>query len=202
MTNSLYRYSRPSRCSSPDYRRRWRACWRHLRLWCELSPPWQQQQHRLQGCSAHLSVNANARLVAFAPSLALDLTFGIHSHKTLDSAQPCHLLKPNWKPSSSHSIFIPTNISTQFLLQSLCVCVCVRACVRACVRVCVRACVHACMHVCMHVHACVHTCTYSSATCLCSCICVLICLLILIYWLCAFFHSGTRFAAYVAAVSS
>ena len=32
---------------------------------------------------------------AFAPSLALDPTFGIHSHKTLDTAQPCHLLKPN-----------------------------------------------------------------------------------------------------------
>ena len=24
--------------------------------------------------------------------------FGIHSHKTLDTVQPCHLLKPNWKP--------------------------------------------------------------------------------------------------------
>ena len=47
----------------------------------------------------------------------------IHSHKTLDTAQPCHLLKPNWKPSSSHSISILTNISTQFLLQSLYVCV-------------------------------------------------------------------------------
>ena len=34
-------------------------------------------------------------LMAFAPSLALDPTFGIHSHKTLDTAQPCHLLKPN-----------------------------------------------------------------------------------------------------------
>ena len=32
---------------------------------------------------------------AFALSLALDPTFGIHSHKTLDTAQPCHLLKPN-----------------------------------------------------------------------------------------------------------
>ena len=41
------------------------------------------------------------RLMAFAPSLALDPTFGIHSHKTLDTAQPCHFLKPNWKPSSS-----------------------------------------------------------------------------------------------------
>ena len=36
----------------------------------------------------------------------------------LDTAQPCHLLKPNWKPSSSHSICILTNISTLFLLQS------------------------------------------------------------------------------------
>ena len=33
--------------------------------------------------------------MAFALSLALDPTFGIHSHKTLDTAQPCHLLKPN-----------------------------------------------------------------------------------------------------------
>ena len=65
----------------------------------------------------------------------LDPTFGIHSHKTLDTAQPCHLLKPNWKPSSSHSISILTNISTQFLLQSMYVCVCVyaRARARACV---------------------------------------------------------------------
>ena len=31
----------------------------------------------------------------FASSLALDPTFGIHFHKTLDIAQPCHLLKPN-----------------------------------------------------------------------------------------------------------
>ena len=35
------------------------------------------------------SNNTNARLMAFAPSLALDPTFGIHSHKTLDTAQPC-----------------------------------------------------------------------------------------------------------------
>ena len=41
------------------------------------------------------SNNTNARLMDSAPSLALDPTFGIHSHKTLDSAQPCHLLKPN-----------------------------------------------------------------------------------------------------------
>ena len=41
------------------------------------------------------SNNTNARLMASAPSLALDPTFGIHSHKTLDTAQPCHLLKPN-----------------------------------------------------------------------------------------------------------
>ena len=35
------------------------------------------------------------KIMAFALSLALDRTFGIHSHKTLDTAQPCHLLKPN-----------------------------------------------------------------------------------------------------------
>ena len=78
------------------------------------------------------SNNTNARLMAFTPSLALDPTFGIHSHKTLDTAQPCHLLKPNWNPCSSHSISILTNISTQFLLQSMCVCVCVCVCVCAC----------------------------------------------------------------------
>ena len=37
----------------------------------------------------------NARLMASATPLALDPTFGIHSHKTLDTAQPCHLLKSN-----------------------------------------------------------------------------------------------------------
>ena len=82
------------------------------------------------------SNNTNARLMAFASSLALDPTFGIHSHKILDAAQACHVLKPNWKPSSSPSISILTNISTQFLLQSLCVRACVRACVCACVCVC------------------------------------------------------------------
>ena len=49
-------------------------------------------------------------------------------HKTnlYDTAQPCHFLKPNWKPSSSHSASILTNISTQFLLVSVGVwgCVC------------------------------------------------------------------------------
>ena len=41
------------------------------------------------------SNNTNTRLMALAPSLALDPTFGIHSLKILDIAQPCHLLKPN-----------------------------------------------------------------------------------------------------------
>ena len=41
------------------------------------------------------SNNANARLMASAPSLALGPTFGIHSHKTFDTAQTCHLLRPN-----------------------------------------------------------------------------------------------------------
>ena len=39
--------------------------------------------------------NTNARVMAFVLSVALDPTFGIHSHKTLDTAQPCHLLKPD-----------------------------------------------------------------------------------------------------------
>ena len=43
----------------------------------------------------YLTVYVYARLVAFALSLALDPMFGIHSSKTLDTAQPCHLLKPN-----------------------------------------------------------------------------------------------------------
>ena len=85
------------------------------------------------------SNNTNARLMASAPSLALDPTFAVHSHKTLGTAQPCHILKPNWKPSSSHSISILTNISTQFLLQSVYVCASARARTRA--RVCVCVCV-------------------------------------------------------------
>ena len=77
------------------------------------------------------SNNTNARVMAFVLSLALDPTFGIHSHKTLDTAQPCHLLMPNWKHSSSHSISTPANISTLFLLQYshyVHVCVCTRVC--------------------------------------------------------------------------
>ena len=82
------------------------------------------------------SNNTNARLTASALSLALDPTFGIHSHKTLDTAQPCHLLKPNWKPSSSHSISILISVPSFCYSQSVCVRACVRACVCACVCVC------------------------------------------------------------------
>ena len=56
--------------------------------------------------------------------------------------------RPSWKrgecwnkTASSHSIFAPTDISTQFLL--VIVCVCVRACMNACV--CMHVCVGACM---------------------------------------------------------
>ena len=87
--------------------------------------------------------------MASALSLALDPTFGIHSHKTLDTAQPCHLLKPNWKPSSSHSISILTNISTQFLLQSVYVYVCVGVGVGVCVCVGVGVGVCGCVWVCV-----------------------------------------------------
>ena len=84
----------------------------------------------LQTPTSWKSSNTNARVMAFVLSLALDPTFGVQTHKTLDTAQPCHLLKPNWKP---HSISTPTNINTQFLLQSLCVCACVCVCVCVCV---------------------------------------------------------------------
>ena len=79
----------------------------------------------------NLSSNTNARLLAFALFLALDPTFGIHSHKTIDTALPRHLLKPNCQPSSSHSSSAPFNISTQFLRQLFlcaCMCMCVCAC--------------------------------------------------------------------------
>ena len=41
----------------------------------------------LQNCNSHRmkSNNTNARLMAAALSLALDPTFGIHSHETLDT---------------------------------------------------------------------------------------------------------------------
>ena len=68
------------------------------------------------------SSDTNTRVMAFMLSLALDPTFGIHSHKTLDTAQPCHLLTPNWKPSSSHQL-----ISIPSFCYNHCVCAC--ACV-------------------------------------------------------------------------
>ena len=43
------------------------------------------------------------------------------------------LSKPHRKLSSSHSTFAPTNINTQFSLQSLCVYACVCVCVCVCV---------------------------------------------------------------------
>ena len=56
---------------------------------------------RLDYCNCLLmgskSSNTNARVMAFVLSLALDPTFGIHSHKTLDTAQPCHLFKAKLK---------------------------------------------------------------------------------------------------------
>ena len=91
------------------------------------------------------SNNTNARLIAFAPSLALDPTFGIHSHKILDTAQPCHLLKTNWKPSSSPSISILIPVPSFCYNHCVCVCVCVCACMHACM------CAHAGVCVCVFV---------------------------------------------------
>ena len=61
------------------------------------------------------SNNTNARLMASALSLALDPTFGIHSHKIWDTAQTCHLLKPNWKPFSSSEFKICVRVEVVVL---------------------------------------------------------------------------------------
>ena len=53
----------------------------------------------------------------FAHFLALEPTFGIHSNKSLDTDQPCHLLKPNWKASASYSTSAPSNINTSFCCE-------------------------------------------------------------------------------------
>ena len=45
----------------------------------------------------------------------------IHGFRTFSCFGPCDLLKPNRKPSSSHSISAPANINTQFLLVRVCV---------------------------------------------------------------------------------
>ena len=97
--------------------------------------------------------NTNARLMALELSLFLDPTFGIHSHKTLDTAQTENL--------PLLTVFPPQLISIpSFATVSVCVCECVRACVcvracacvRVCVCVCVRACVCACVRTCMYFH--------------------------------------------------
>ena len=53
------------------------------------------------------SNNTNARLMASALSLALDPTFGIHSHKTLDTAQPCPSFKAKLKTFLFSQYFHP-----------------------------------------------------------------------------------------------
>ena len=75
------------------------------------------------------SSNTNARLMPLALFLALDPTFGIHSHKTLlRHRSTLSSFKAKLKIFLTHSISAPTNINTQFLLQSLCECACVPNC--------------------------------------------------------------------------
>ena len=45
--------------------------------------------------SARMHARRHARTHAHTHTPHLDPTFGIHSHKTLDTSQPSHLLKPN-----------------------------------------------------------------------------------------------------------
>ena len=129
------------------------------------------------------SNNTNAQVMAFMLSLALDPTFGIHSHKTLDTAQPCHLLKPNVKPSSSHSISTPTNINTQIpsFWYNHCMHVCTRAHSCVCECVCVRAHFHIIPYV--NCFGSCSTCIYQYPNtqfllvivCMCVCVCVCVC---------------------------
>ena len=73
------------------------------------------------------------------PVIALDLTFGIHSHKILDTA--CSTLS-SFKAKLKTFLFSQYFHPVPSFCYSHCVCVCVCVCVCACVRV--RACVRAC----------------------------------------------------------
>ena len=67
---------------------------------------------------AHTQIQQYKRKThGFRTFSCFDLTFGIHSNRSLDTAQPCHLLKPNWKPSASYSTSAPTNINTSFCCE-------------------------------------------------------------------------------------
>ena len=89
------------------------------------------------------SSNTNARLMAFALSLASGPHIWNSLPQDLRHCQPCHLLKPN------SQYFRPKIISIPSFCYSQCVCVCVCACVWACVRACVRVCECACVCVCV-----------------------------------------------------
>ena len=70
------------------------------------------------------SSNTNARAMAFVLSLALNPTTGIHSHKTLDTAQPRHLLKPKLK-TFRFSQYFHTNYNQYPVSATVTVCACV-----------------------------------------------------------------------------
>ena len=76
--------------------------------------------------------NANERLMSSAFSLALDPPFGIQSHKTFDTVQPCHLLKPNWNLPLL-TVVLPQLITPPCFCYSLCECVCCVGSVCECV---------------------------------------------------------------------
>ena len=52
-------------------------------------------ERRKDGGGRGTEVMGTNKDMAFTLSLALDPTFRIDSRRTLDTAQPCHLLKPN-----------------------------------------------------------------------------------------------------------
>ena len=68
--------------------------------------------------------------MAFASSLALDPTFGLHSHKTLDTAQPFQIENfPLLTVPSSQLTSVPSFCYSHGVCVRVCVCVCVCVCV-------------------------------------------------------------------------
>ena len=88
-------------------------------------PVFRRMTHENKNCSMNIFLSLKWHIIIMKLRLLRKKSrlAGLVCRDT-DTAQPWQLLKPNWKPSSSHSISSPASI-----IPSLCVCV--RAQVRA-----------------------------------------------------------------------